>query len=57
MLGRVGLSYAPANAVREVRQAVDVVLERSGGDACVREMVEHLLGLRGQWSELADSFR
>ncbi|MEL7061924.1 MAG: hypothetical protein AAGN46_17995 [Acidobacteriota bacterium] len=52
VLTRTGLSFAPIDAVPEVRERVDVVLERRGGEACVREMVERLLRARGEWSRL-----
>lgn len=47
-----GLSFAPADAVSEVRQRVDQVLERRGGHGVVRELCELLLRARGQWDEL-----
>ncbi len=40
----VGLSVCPADAVREVRELCDIVLQKEGGKGCVRELVEeHLL--------------
>jgi 3-deoxy-D-manno-octulosonate 8-phosphate phosphatase (KDO 8-P phosphatase) len=47
-----GLSFAPADAVSEVRQRVDQVLERRGGHGVVRELCELLLRARGQWDEM-----
>jgi D-sedoheptulose 7-phosphate isomerase len=32
-----GLSVCPANAIRQVRDVADVVLERKGGDGCIAE--------------------
>lgn len=52
-----GLSFAPADAVREVREAVDRVLTSAGGRGAVREAVEVLLVARGQWDEVVASFR
>jgi 3-deoxy-D-manno-octulosonate 8-phosphate phosphatase (KDO 8-P phosphatase) len=46
------LSYAPADAAAEVCAAVHVVLRAAGGRGAVREMVEHLLRLRGEWTGL-----
>jgi 3-deoxy-D-manno-octulosonate 8-phosphate phosphatase (KDO 8-P phosphatase) len=43
MLGAVGRSFAPADAVRHIRGEVGQVLERKGGDAAVREMIELLV--------------
>jgi 3-deoxy-D-manno-octulosonate 8-phosphate phosphatase (KDO 8-P phosphatase) len=52
VLRRAALSFAPADAVDEVLQEVDRVLESAGGRAAVRELVETLLRARGQWEEL-----
>jgi 3-deoxy-D-manno-octulosonate 8-phosphate phosphatase (KDO 8-P phosphatase) len=41
-----GLSVAPANARPEVKAAVHLVLQRSGGAGAVRELVELLLAAR-----------
>jgi 3-deoxy-D-manno-octulosonate 8-phosphate phosphatase (KDO 8-P phosphatase) len=52
VLRRAALSYAPADAVAEVRAAAHVVLDAAGGRGAVREMTEHLLRLRGDWPAL-----
>jgi 3-deoxy-D-manno-octulosonate 8-phosphate phosphatase (KDO 8-P phosphatase) len=52
-----GLSFAPADAVPEVRAAVDCVLSRGGGRRAVREMVELLLKARGEWDGIVAAFR
>lgn len=49
VLQACGLAFAPADAVAEVRAACDVTLSRPGGRGAVREMVELILGARGQW--------
>jgi 3-deoxy-D-manno-octulosonate 8-phosphate phosphatase (KDO 8-P phosphatase) len=49
VLTRCGLSFAPADAVPEVRARVDRVLAADGGDGAVRELVEALLRARGAW--------
>jgi len=56
VLGRVGLAFCPANAVPEVRAVAHVILARAGGEGAVREVVERLLGARGQWKEMTSSF-
>jgi 3-deoxy-D-manno-octulosonate 8-phosphate phosphatase (KDO 8-P phosphatase) len=38
-----GMSAAPANAQKQVRQRVDLVTERGGGHGAVRELIENLL--------------
>jgi 3-deoxy-D-manno-octulosonate 8-phosphate phosphatase (KDO 8-P phosphatase) len=56
LLGAAGLSFAPADAVAEVRAAVDCVLTRDGGRRAVREMIELLLRARGDWDGIVSSF-
>lgn len=38
-----GITFAPADAVREVREYVDVTVESRGGEGAVRDVVEYLL--------------
>ncbi len=56
VLGRCGLSFAPANAVPEVRTVVHRVLEADGGHGAVREMVEILLRASGAWEEVFSAY-
>lgn len=56
VLGRCGLSFAPADAVTEVRAVVDRVLEHKGGSGAVRELVEEILRARGVWERLLEPF-
>lgn len=56
VLGRCALSFAPADAVPEVQAAVQIVLERPGGDGAVREMIELILKARGDWERLLSHF-
>jgi 3-deoxy-D-manno-octulosonate 8-phosphate phosphatase (KDO 8-P phosphatase) len=56
VLGRCGLSFAPADAAAEVCTVVDVVLEHKGGHGAVREVVECLLEARGVWKEILAPF-
>ena len=43
VLREVGLSFAPSDAMPEVRRAVYQVLSRKGGEGVVREAVEFIL--------------
>jgi 3-deoxy-D-manno-octulosonate 8-phosphate phosphatase (KDO 8-P phosphatase) len=56
VLRRCGLSFAPANAAPEVRQGVDRVLSRRGGEGAVRETVELVLRARGDWEKVIEVF-
>jgi 3-deoxy-D-manno-octulosonate 8-phosphate phosphatase (KDO 8-P phosphatase) len=52
VLERVGLSAAPADAAREVRQRVHWVSEASGGRGAARELIELVLRAQGRWDEI-----
>jgi len=52
VLRRCGLSFAPADAVLDVRKRVHRVVSRPGGRGAVREMCEVILRARGHWDEL-----
>jgi 3-deoxy-D-manno-octulosonate 8-phosphate phosphatase (KDO 8-P phosphatase) len=56
VLGRVGLSTAPANAVAEVRARVDWVSSRIGGDGAARELLEIILRAQGRWESLVAAY-
>jgi len=56
VLLRCGLSFAPADAVAEVRERVHKVLLRPGGQGVVREMCEFVLRARGDWDYLIAPF-
>jgi 3-deoxy-D-manno-octulosonate 8-phosphate phosphatase (KDO 8-P phosphatase) len=53
LLKRVGFSAAVADAVSEVRQAVDYVTQNSGGKGAVREVCEAILKAQDRWEEVA----
>ena len=44
-----GVSVCPADAVEEVKAVADCVSDREGGNGCVREYVEKVMKLRGDW--------
>ncbi len=46
---RVGLPVCPQNAVAEVNAISRYVSHRSGGEGCVREVIEQVLKVRGDW--------
>jgi len=56
VLGRCGLSFAPADAVEEVRAVVHEVLAAAGGQGAVRQMIEHVLEARGDWKNALSAF-
>lgn len=56
VLERCALSFAPPNAVAEVRRRVDHVLATGGGEGAAREMIETILEARGVWDEMLERF-
>jgi 3-deoxy-D-manno-octulosonate 8-phosphate phosphatase (KDO 8-P phosphatase) len=56
VLRRVGLSACPADAVQEVRDAVDWVSQSAGGRGAARELIELVLRARGAWPALVSPF-
>lgn len=46
----VGLRFAPANAVAEVKQRVDYISNLSGGDGVLREVVELILKAQDKYN-------
>lgn len=44
-----GIGVAPADAVKEVRQAADFVSPFKGGHGCIRHAVEMVLKAQGRW--------
>jgi len=53
MLKKVGLSFCVADAVEEIKDLVDVICKKNGGDGAVREMIEYIL-LKDEKKKLAD---
>ena len=56
VLGRVGLSTAPADASDEVRQRVQWVSRARGGDGAARELIELVLRAQHKWEDLIASY-
>ena len=48
MLQKVGLSFAVADAVEDIKLNVDIVCDSKGGFGAVREMIEYILKLDKQ---------
>lgn len=53
LLRAVGLSACPGDAVDDVKNAVDYIATRKGGEGCVREFIELILNWREKYA--ADS--
>ena len=49
MLQRAGVSACPADASVEIKEMVDYVSLFNGGHGCVRDVIEQVMRLQGQW--------
>jgi len=49
VMEKVGLSCCPADAVTDVKAIVDYVSHKKGGEGCVREVIEQVLRVQGNW--------
>ncbi|MBD0849358.1 KdsC family phosphatase [Maribacter arenosus] len=47
----IALPTCPQNAVQEVKATCKYISHKSGGDGCVRDVVEQVLKVRGDWFE------
>ncbi|WP_346238947.1 KdsC family phosphatase [Niabella insulamsoli] len=47
----VGLAACPADAVTELKIAAGYIAFKPGGEGCVREVIEKVLKIRGDWQE------
>ena len=56
-LNRAGLSACPADAVPEVRAAVQFVSSRPGGHGAARELIELVLKATGRWEQALEHAR
>jgi len=47
----VGLPTCPQDAVPEVKAIAKYISHKKGGDACVRDVIEQVLKVRGDWND------
>jgi len=57
VLTRCGFSCCPANAVPEVKEAVDYITRASGGRGVFREVVETIFKAQGLWKDVLKKYR
>ena len=56
VLKRVGFSAAVPDAVPEVKEIVDYVTRKNGGDGAVREICELLLKAQNTWKKVTEKY-
>lgn len=49
LLKRAGIAACPADAAVEIKEIVDYISIYNGGHGCVRDVIEQVLRLHGQW--------
>jgi 3-deoxy-D-manno-octulosonate 8-phosphate phosphatase (KDO 8-P phosphatase) len=50
VMSRAGLAACPNDAVAEIRGICQYVSPSKGGEGCVRDIIEQVLKVQGQWS-------
>lgn len=56
ILKRVGFPIVVADAPEDIKEHALYVTERKGGEGAVREAIEFLIKLRGQWEEIIKQY-
>ncbi len=56
IMRRSGISAAPSNARREVKEISDIVTEKKGGEGAIRELVELILKKQNKWEKIVDKY-
>ncbi len=49
VMQKCGIPCCPADAVEEIKSVAQYISPHSGGDGCVRDVVEQVLRLHGRW--------
>lgn len=49
-LKMVGLPTCPQDAIPEVKEIAKYISHKNGGDACVRDVIEQVMKVRGDWA-------
>jgi 3-deoxy-D-manno-octulosonate 8-phosphate phosphatase (KDO 8-P phosphatase) len=49
IMKRVGVPTCPADAVEEIKSISVYVSHKTGGEGCVRDIIEQVLRVQGQW--------
>lgn len=49
VINKVGISCCPADAASDVKSHVNFILDKKGGEGCVRAIIEDVLRVQGNW--------
>lgn len=50
-----GLAACPSDAVEEIKSVCDYISPKKGGEGCVRDIIEKVLKIRGDWYDESPS--
>lgn len=56
VMKKAGFPACPADAVEEIKAVSRYISDKSGGQGCVRDIIEQVLRLHGKWMENDASF-
>ncbi|MDR2906826.1 MAG: HAD hydrolase family protein [Bacteroidales bacterium] len=51
VLTKVGIATCPADAVPEIKAIVHYISHQKGGEGCVRDVIEQVLKVHGEWMD------
>lgn len=49
IMSKIGVPTCPADAVQEIKSISLYISDKKGGEGCVRDVIEQVLKLHGQW--------
>ena len=55
VMEKVGVCCCPSDAVSDVKEIVDYVSHKKGGEGCIREIIEQVLRVQGNWKFILSS--
>jgi len=49
VMQKCGVATCPKNAAIEIKNIVDYISDKNGGEGCVRDIIEQVLRCNGDW--------
>lgn len=53
---KAGITFAPVDAVTEVKERAMILAAKNGGHGAVRDVIERILKAKGLWQDIVDSY-
>ena len=51
VMKKIGFPTCPSDAVEEIKSISMYISDKTGGEGCVRDVIEQVLRLQGKWME------